>query len=233
MKTIILLAFLLSGSLCFGQQHQLSFQVSSGLFSFGGSSASETSFLNVSDVTTESGYTNNPYGKNSSFSYGVGIQYLKITPKNFMFGLQLSFESLSSKLTIENAYGEINWTVDEGKTILTSNFINLFPSVGQRVKLFEGVDSDFLAGFDLGIGLSSTERYSLTTSQGNGMSGTNEREAPGIDFRPRIEFVNYYKSFGLSIGYSHGLTNYQAGMDGSNREAKSRYLRFGLSYRLK
>jgi hypothetical protein len=232
MKAIILLPLLIPGYLCCGQQQQLSFHINSGLFSFGGSSATETSFINVSDVLSEPSYTNNPYGKNSGFSYGIGFQYQKITQKKFIYALQLSYELLSSKLTIDNAYGEITWTVDEGKTILNTNFINLFPSIGQRVKLFEGIDSDFLAGFDFGISLSGKERYSLTTSQGDEMSGTNERDTPGIDFRPRIEFANYYKNFGLSIGYSHGLTNYQAVLDGSDRDVKSRYFRFGFSYRL-
>ena len=233
MRTIILLILLLTGQFSFGQKKQITFQANSGLFSFGGESANSTSFMNISDVGSISDYTNNPYGKNSSFSYGFGIQFQRLTSKDFIFGLQLSYESLSSKLTIDNAYGEITWSVKEGKTILTNNFINLFPSIGQRVKLFKGIDSDFLFGFDFGIGLSSKEKYSLTSNQGHQISGTNERDIPNIDFRPRIEFINYYKSFGLSIGYSYGLTNYQSGLDGGDREAKARYLRFGLNYRLR
>ena len=233
MRNIILVILLLTGQFSFGQKKQITFQVNSGLFSFGGKSASSTSFMNISDVGSIPDYTNSPYGKNSSFSYGFGIQFQQLTSKNFMYGLQLSYESLSSKLTIDNAYGEITWSVEDGKTILTSDFINLFPSIGQRVKLFNGVDSDFLFGFDFGIGLSSKEKYSLTTNQGHKISGANERESPNVDFRPRIEFINYYKNFGLSIGYSYGLTNYQSSLDGGDREAKPRYLRFGLNYRLR
>lgn len=233
MRNIILIILLFTGQFSFGQKKQITFQVNSGLFTFGGKSVSSASFMNMSDVGNISDYTNNPYGNRSSFSYGVGIQFQQLTRNNFIYGLQLSYESLSSKLTIDNAYGEINWSVENGKTVLTNNFINLFPSIGQKVKLFKGVDSDFLFGSDLGIGLSSTEKYSLTTNQGHKISGTNERELPNIDFRPRIEFVNYYKNFGLSIGYSYGLTNYQSGLDGGDREAKARYLRFGLNCRLR
>ena len=153
-----------------------------------------------------------------------------MTRNNFIYGLQLSYESLSSKQAIENAYGEITWSVEEGKTILTNTFINLFPSIGKKLQLFDGMDSDFLFGLDLGIGLSSQEKYSLTTNQGHSITGTNERDIPNIHFRPRIEFINYYKSFGLSIGYSYGLTNYMSGLDGADISA--RYLRFGLNYRL-
>jgi hypothetical protein len=233
MRNLILAVLLLTVQFSFAQKKQISFQVNSGLFSFGGRSASSTSFMNISDVSSISNYTNSPYGKNSSFCYGFGIQLQQLTSNNFIYGLQLSYESLSSKLRIDNAYGEITWRVKEGKTILTNNFITLFPSVGQRVKLFNNVDSDILFGFDLGISLSSKEKYRVTTNQGHKISGTNERELPHIDVRPSIEFINYYKSFGLSIGYSYGLTNYQNGLVGADRKVYSRYLRFGLHYRLK
>jgi hypothetical protein len=232
MRIVTFLILFLTGDFCLGQQRQLSFHFNSGLFSYGGSSASETSFINVSDVSNISSYTNNPYGKNSSFSYGLGVQFQQLTPKNFIYGLQLSYESLSSKLTIDNAYGEITWSVEDGETILTTNFINVFPSIGQRVKLFEEVDTDFLLGFDLGFSISSIEHYRVTTNQGDKISGTNERDAPPIDFRPRLEVINYYKNFGLSVGYSYGLTNHQSDLTGADHEAKSRYFRFGLSYRL-
>jgi hypothetical protein len=232
MRNVIFLMLFLTGHFCFGQQRQISFHLNSGLFSYGGSSASETSFINISDVSNISSYTNNPYGKNSSFSYGLGVQLQQLTRKNFIYGLQLSYESLSSKLTIDNAYGEITWSVEDGQTILTTDFINLFPSIGQRVNLFKKVDTDFLLGFDLGIGISSKEHYNLTTSQGDQISGTNEKEEPPIDFRPRLDVVNYYKNFGLSIGYSYGLTNYQSDLIGADKEVYARYLRFGICYRL-
>lgn len=231
-EAIIFVVFLLVAQFSFGQTNRLSVQASSGFFSFGGESASRKSSINISDVASIPNYTNSPYGTRSGFSYGIGIHVQKITSRNFIYGLQMSFESLESKLTIDNAYGEINWTVEHGEATLTSRFINLFPSIGQRVNLLKNVDSDFLLGSDLGIGLSSKERYSVGTGQGSNVSGTYEREIPGIDFRPRIEFVNYYKSIGFTVGYSYGLTNYLRNMDGANRDARSRYLRLGISYRL-
>lgn len=232
MRPLILLILLLSGQISFGQKQVIIFQANSGLFSFGGESTS-TSFMNMSDAGSISSYTNNPYGRNSGFSFGFGIQFQQLTSKNFIYGLLLSYEALSSKLTIDNAYGEITWSVKEGKTILTNNFINLFPSIGKRISLFNGIDSDILFGFDFGIGLSSKEHYSLTSNQGHHISGTNERDIPAIDFRPRIEFINYYKNFGLSIGYSYGMTNYESGYDGANQQIYARYVRFGLNYRLR
>jgi hypothetical protein len=232
-KRLFLATLLLTVQFSFGQKKQMTFQFNSGLFSFDGKSATTTSFMNISDVSSISNYTNSPYGKKSGFSYGFGFQFQQVTSKNFIYGLQLSYESLSSKLTIDKAYGEITWTVEDGRTILTSNFINLFPSIGQRVKIFKDVDTDFLFGFDLGMGLSSKEKYSFTSNQGYKITGTNKAELPNLDLRPRIEIINYYKNFGLSVGYSYGLKNYQSGLIGGDREARARYLRFGLNYRLR
>jgi hypothetical protein len=233
MKNLTTLILLLMSQYGFTQSQQLTAQVSSGLFSFGGKSANNASFMNISDVGSNSSYTNNPYGRKSDFSYGVGLQFQRLTTKKFIYGIQLSYESLSSKLEIDNAYGEITWTVKEGKTVLINKFFNVFPFIGQRVKLVEGIDSDFLLGFDFGIGLSSMEKYSLTTNQGQEISGTHERDLPKVDFRPRIEFVNYYKDFGFSVGYSYGVINYRGDLDGGNRQVNARYLRFGLNYRMR
>jgi hypothetical protein len=44
--------------------------------------------------------------------------------------------------------------------------------------------------------------------------------------------VNYYNKFGLTIGYSLGLTNYKStGESGAGMEAFSRMIRFGIAYR--
>ena len=199
MRNIILISFLFIGQFSFGQKTQIAFSVNSGLFSFGGATSSSASYIIISDVSSIPDDINNPYGTSSGFSYGLSVHLQKLTPKNFIYGLQLSYESLSSKLAIDRAYGKILWTVSDGHVILTSNFINLFPSVGKRFKFIEGVESDLHVGLDLGIGLSSKERYRLTTSLGGEFSGSNEIKIPNIDFRPRIEFINYHKRFGLSV----------------------------------
>lgn len=48
------------------QSNEFSIQLNSGLFSFGGESSTSSSFIIVSDVATESNYTNNPYGTKKS-----------------------------------------------------------------------------------------------------------------------------------------------------------------------
>lgn len=234
MKNLILTILLLTANLCIGQKSQFSFQLSSGLFSFGGKSATSTSSYHSSDVpTTVPSSTDNPYGNRSSFSYGVGVQFQQVTVSHFIYGLQLSYESLSSSVTVDRIYGEIAGpgfsVIADAKTVLTNNFINLSPMFGRRIKIFNNIESDLLLGCDFGIGLSSKERLIV----GNDSANPLEREIPKMDFRPRIECISYYKNFGLSVGYSYGQTNYRANLIGSDLEVKARYLRFGLHYRLK
>lgn len=229
---LIFIACVLIGNKSIAQKHQFSVHLNSGFFSFGGASASATSFLNVSDVSSIPSYTNNPYGTKSGFSYGAGIQYQRISREEIIYGIQLGYESLSSRIDLDHAAGEFMWNVDDGKTILANTFVNVFPSLGKRINAGGNIDIDVLLGCDFGFGLASVEQYSVTNDQGLEMSGDYDRDIPTVDFRPRVEMINYFGNFGVSIGYSLGLTNYQAGLDGADREARSRYLRLGLSYRL-
>ncbi len=235
-KRVIILTFVLIGiiAVSYGQSTEISIQAGSGLFSFGGESATKTSFINVSDVASIPSYTNNPYGKYNGFSYGFGAQIQHMTKSAFIFGLQICYESLSSKVKIDGVSGPFGtWSVVEGKTILTSNFININPFIGKRFELLGNINTDFKFGFDFAACLSSKEKFDIALSPGNNITGSMDRSKPNLDFRPRIEMVNYYKKVGLSIGYSYGLTNYTPEMDGANMENQARYFRLGLSYIIK
>jgi hypothetical protein len=87
-----------------------------------------------------------------------------------------------------------------------------------------------LIGSDVGIGISSREKYTGTINQSDKISGYNDLALPAVDVRPRVEFISYYQHFGLSIGYSYKLTHYQSEMDGRKGESKSHYLRMGFHY---
>jgi len=88
-------------------------------------------------------------------------------------------------------------------------------------------------GTDLGVCLNRREHETGTVdNEGKYNDSYTLANKPSIDIRPRIEFTNYYKKFGLTIGYSYGLINYTNRMVGANMEVFSRMIRFGLTYRL-
>lgn len=217
-----------------GQSNEFSIHLLSGLFSFGGASSVSTTVINISDVPDMKSYINNPYGRSSVFSYGIAIQEQRITKSNFIFGLKACYESLTSHVKINYAFygfGEIAWTVSDGNGYLTYRFINFQPFFGKRIKIINGVATDITIGIDMGVCLKSEENASVSTSQGDKISISSQPSNPDLDIRPRIELTNYYKKFGISFGYSYGLTNYTSRMDGANMEVFSRMIRIGLGYR--
>ena len=87
-----------------------------------------------------------------------------------------------------------------------------------------------MIGPDLGIGLKSQNIYDVTI-ESQEWNWTYRTNGAKIDFRPRIEFINYLGKMGLSLGYSHGLTNYPEASP--SESANSRYLRVGFQYRIR
>jgi hypothetical protein len=226
---LVAIFFLHSGH---AQSSELTVHVNSGLFSFGGASAEKHSFVSIGSSARPSGGTNNPYGRRSGGSYGIGLQFQRTTSVRFLFGVQIAYESLASRIDIDNVYGKVNWTVEEGSTRLRNQFVNFYPFAGGRLEIIEKLRTDIGLGFDLGLCLSSTEHGKIKISRGEVITTLMERSKPDIDVRPRVQLTNYYGRVGLSLGYALGLTNYTSRMIGANRTNESRYARIGLSYRL-
>lgn len=233
MKILVVLVLVtLKFTISDGQSNEISIHANSGFFSFGGPSSTESSFINISDVSSIPSYTDNPYGKSSGPSYGVAIQYQHRAKNNLIFGVQGGYEKLSSRTKLDAAYGEISWSLTEGQTILTHQFINFYPYIGRRFEFTSQIKSDLMAGFDFAWCITSNEHYEFTTSAGKTDEGVTERDKPTLDFRPRISFTTYYKRLGISLGYSLGLADYMWGMDGGENGAYSKYLRLGVVFQL-
>ena len=104
--------------------------------------------------------------------------------------------------------------------------------MGKRYEILNGILTDIKLGLDFGVCLSIKEEFNLKSIQGDNVSGSLDIDKPQVDYRPRLEVVNYFRKIGLSIGYSYGLTNYKS-LYGSTMDVKSRYFRLGLSYLIK
>jgi hypothetical protein len=217
----------------FAQKTEFSVQFNSGLFSFGGMNSTDNSFINIGDGISVLNSTINPYGKQSGFSYGFGIQIQRVNVNNLVFGLQTGYESLTSKVTIDFAATNPLKNFPAGSyTYLTNKFININPYMGKRYEILDGILTDIKLGLDFGVCLSIKEEFNLKSIQGDNVSGSLDIDKPQVDYRPRLEVVNYFRKIGLSIGYSYGLTNYKS-LYGSTMDVKSRYFRLGLSYLIK
>jgi hypothetical protein len=231
MKYFLILFFFLALSSLSSRAQQLEIRASlnSGLYAYRGDGAESVSQINS---TT---YTNNPYGSVGGLSYGLSLNLRKITKGNFIFGADLGYEMLRSKVKLKyaDAIGDIA-SEFEGRTYLNTSFINLFPYLGGRFKI-NRQHFDLIGGFDIANVLSSMEKgdaKSVDNSQFH-IETSVDRKMIKSDFRPRIQLSTDINKFGFYVGYSIGLRNYRAGLIGSSAAAYSRMWRAGLTYRLK
>jgi hypothetical protein len=224
-----LFLFVLSIPLSLKAQHlEIRASLNSGFYSYRGNGAESVSRINA---TT---YTNNPYGSKGGLSYGLSFNIRKVTKGDFIFGADLGYEMLRSKVKLEylDVIGDIASDF-KGETYLNTSFINLFPYLGGRLNIDEQA-FDLIGGLDIGYVLSSRERgdaKSIDNAQFH-IETSRDRSHIRTDFRPRIQLSTDFDRIGLYVGYSNGLKNYRANLIGSNAEAYSRMLRVGLSYRL-
>jgi len=220
---------LLTPLLSRAQQLEIRASLNSGFYSYRGDGAESISRING---TT---YTNNPYGSKGGLSFGLSLNARKVTKSNFIFGADLGYEMLRSKVKLEyfDVIGDIASDF-EGRTYLNTSFINLFPYFGGRFNINEQA-FDLLGGLDIGYVLSSREKgdaKSIDNAQFH-IETSRDRKNINTDFRPRIQLSTDFNKIGLYVGYSHGLRNYKANFIGGDSSAYSRMWRVGLTYRLK
>lgn len=241
-KFLLVLIFSILTFPTFGQSNELSFHLTSGLFSYNGSSATNSTVIYISD-TGGPDYTSNPFGRKSGFSFGFLIQFQRITKSNLIYGLQTGYESLSSKVKLDEAIGEIAFSVDQGKTILTNQFLNFFPFIGKRFRINKQIEFDVFLGTDIAQTLSTRENSTIRTNLGDIFKTSLDfnkeyrnfpinKSVNNWDLRSRIGITGYYKKLGLTLGYSQGLVDHANGMVDFTGNIYSRIFRMGFVYKV-
>jgi len=230
-KLSLLFLALIFISTAYGQKTEFSAHLNSGLFSFGGESATKSSIIIANDAG--SNYTINPYGTQKTFSYGLSVQLQRITTYKLLFGLQAGYELLRSNVTIDDVAGEFinNPTSATGQTTFRNGFITVYPSIGRRF-IFSDLNIDLTIGPELGFNVISKEKGEATTNNDILIKTDHEINSGNTDFRLRSSLTVYYKHWGISTSYSHGLRNYSSDLIGGNRERFSRFFRIGITYRI-
>lgn len=222
---------------CFGQKNEFIISLNSGLFSFSGSAAKSVSAINYDDKNN-TGYTNSPWGSQNGLCYGVSINTKRVTKKNMLLGVDLGFENLQSKISIDRINVSNNTGGSQlsatGKTYLNSNFINLFPYLGYRF-FIKKISFDLTGGVEEAMRLSAYDQGSAVAENGKTYSIKRDKFYEiDFDFRPRVQLSSNFNKFGVYVGYSKGLRNYLNGYDGSGFvEGYASLIRFGVTYQLK
>lgn len=210
------------------QRLELRASLNSGFYSYRGSGASAVSRINSAE------YTNDPYGSKGGISYGFSFNLRKVVNPHFIFGADLGYEMLRSKVNLDyqDVIGDIASSF-KGTTYLNNSFINLFPYAGGRFYI-DKQQFDLIGGLDIGYVLSSREKGHAKSTDNAAFDIKTSRDRLGIrtDLRPRIQLSTEFEDgIGLYAGYSHGLRNYTAGLIGVTKDTYSRMWRIGLTYR--
>ena len=232
-KWSLLLGLLLLGPTVYGQSMEYVVHLNAGLFSFAGTSVTQSSFIIVNNLPAGKNYTNNPYGSDMTWSYGLAFQAQYLTRRKTILGLQTGFESLRSRVDIVEVASDYNNSMisAHGHSILTNQFIILYPNIGHRFFLNQW-SVDLLLGPEIGFNLGNHEKGKATITQNDIVTTNLDRINSGTDYRLRLSVNILYRHWGLSTGYSYGLRNYTRNMLGANPERYARFIRFGIIYKI-
>ncbi len=232
-KQFILFLFLLfSINSVYGQNIEYGVSINSGLYSYAGKTAEPVSF--ISNNLNWEAYTNNPYGSLGGMGVGLSGFYQSISKGGFIWGLDGGYDLVRSKINIDMVY-EVGIVVNEyeakGSTQLESQFLNLFPYIGYRMDIGK-INLDINIGADLGYNLRTWEKGKAIFSEGEEISTSVNRRTTKYDIRPRVQLNLWYQNVGVYAGYSLGIINYTSELDGADSSAYTRYMRFGIKYKI-
>ncbi len=229
-RLLTVFIFSLSLTSSIAQKTETSILFNTGLFSFAGSSAYNSTFVNY-DKTTNLGYANNPYGSRNGLCYGFSFQKKRITKWNFIYGFDLGYEILRSKVSINGIYSDSFYSA-KGKTILNFGFVNFYPFIGFRINT-GNISFDISGGFELALKLKSWESGKAETDKGVEITMPSTFSNSNLfDFRRRLQVAVNYKRISPYIGYSRGLVNYLSGITGGSNNTYARMIRVGIAYKL-
>ena len=246
MKKIILSLFILFLFMqSYGQGIEWSFLANSGLYRYSGNYTVSSTFLVGVVPGTKDGYSNNQYGHLYGFSYGAGFQAQYVSKGGFIFGLQTVYDVLRSKENIDHIYrGDLyledyylannGATPATGHAFLTSQDFNINPYIGYRVKT-KKLKIDLMPGVDMAYNVSSYRSFNAKDNAGNHYQASNYAGTGPADFRLRFGAAAWYKKYGFTASYAHGLKNFTEYILNDNPSAqytRSELIRFGLAIRL-
>jgi outer membrane protein with beta-barrel domain len=240
-KPIFISALMLLSLFCRGQHVEYDFGIGSGLFHYVSDNNDKLEpFYSMINTTFAQGYppntyANNPKGEKSGFSFQVSAGLKKITKHNFVLGLDLEFESLQSKKKFDYVYDAIYDTLYDatGQCTLRNKYFTLSPYFGKRI-IISKIYLDITAGFELALNFFNpheNDNAVITSTHQIVLADIISRQSSGFrpfDTRARLRAQFGYKKFGVSLGYSLGLTN----MDGTGQpnHCHTSYLYTGIFY---
>ncbi len=221
------------------QKKEIRVTLYSGFASFKGEAATGNTNMTGYSPTSDMCFPGNVFGTKPGFSAGAELKLSFLTKSGMLINLQSGYESLSTSQKINYINpsalsSSIAYVPATGKSRSVHQFISIFPSLGYRIKAGP-LKVDLSAGLVIAPCIAAREKSSATATSGNRtLTSDTKIDHPGNDIRPSLETLVQYKKLGLTLGYQFGSRNFNPLLIGSNTqlEAKMRFLKVGISYRL-
>lgn len=234
MKILYVLPFLLFCKISLAQRTTFSVGVNSGVSRFTGPSAEKTTSSGTGGPFCNCAMREASYlGSVPAATYGASLAVQHEYKNHFLLGLEAGYENLRTRINIEQyQIDDMIFNTKNAYSITRNHFINIFPSAGYNFPIADDLDLSLRGGADFGIGLSSSSRLVIRDIFEDDQHADRDGLAPGLDFRPRIEAKISGKRLGLTVNYSHGVTNWLTGWAGGPTELYMRVWRVGIQYRI-
>jgi hypothetical protein len=239
-NTFTILLLILTLTKVYSQKTELKICLNTGLFSFTGNAA--TSYTQIYSAQPFFTGIINPYGKKSGVSGGLSLNLQRVLKENIIFGMNAGYQSNQSKVLINAvAYEDLATPMvvvnAKGQSYVTNSSIMVYPFCGYRFQINE-FPIDVVGGINLDFISNTKEKGNATDANNTEYNGSVDIKTINLDVSPKIQLATEYKKFGLVVGYSRGLVNYQKGNYANpnyteTREVYSKNINFGITYRLK
>jgi hypothetical protein len=238
-NTFTILLLVLTFSQAYSQKTELKISLNTGLFSFTGNAA--TLYTQIYSAQPFFISTINPYGKKSGLSGGLSLNVQRVLKENIIFGMNAGYQSNQSKVLINAVIqGDTTNSVFEnakGQSFVTNSSIMVYPFCGYRFQINK-FPIDVVGGINLDFINTTKEKGSATDTNNTEYNVAADMKSINLDVSPKIQLATEYKKFGIVVGYSRGLVNYQQGYyanpnDTETKEVYSKNINFGITYRLK
>jgi len=228
-KIYLSLLFVFSIVIVKAQSSEFSVQANSGFSHYTGSGTVGSTFLNNAPQS-HSGYPNGDGNLNATI-YGFDAQWQYIFKCNFILGLQAGYEAIGSKVNINGVDAEGGEISATGSVTNRADYINVNPYIGFRFNINK-VRFDIMPGLDLAFGVGSQQSGTIKASNGTYYNENDNFSSAKDDVRLRLGLAAYYKKFGITAGYSHGLVNFNADefADKPVPALRINVIRIGISY---
>jgi hypothetical protein len=238
-KIFTILLLILTYTIGYSQKTELKIYLNTGLFSFTGNAA--TSYTQIYSAQPFFTGIINPYGKKSGLSAGLSLNLQRVLKENFIFGMNAGYQSNQSKVLINAVVLDEGTTAvvlnAKGQSYVTNSSIMAYPFCGYRFQINK-FPVDVVGGINLDFINTTKEKGNATDANNTEYHVSGDMKSINLDVSPKIQLATEYKKFGLVLGYSRGLVNYQQEYYANpnyteTREVYSKNINFGITYRLK